>query len=467
MKKITFLLLLVLFQLSLFAKTLDPKKFGIVPNTGKNLTDNFIALSNSINKLGGNTTVIIPKGIYIIGKQSLGLDGVYLSGHDVVSLKNCNNVKISGMKGTKFIYANNLKFGSFNPQTGELHPAILPFYDKKYIAQIGCALRTTNCNNIEFNNIEIEGNINNTIIGGKWGDTGYQLWHYGVYISNSKNIKVTNINAHHFALDGISVSGSGREEMNISLNNCKFEYNGRQGFSWIGGKGVVATNCKFNHTGKSKIQSSPGAGLDIEAEGGNEVINGQFINCEFINNSGCGIIADTGPSKNINFKGCTFIGVSNWSVWVQKPSYTFNKCTFNGSFVHGYITTDFKEATKFYNCIFEDKKYKGQDVYGGYLLESDGRKKMIFEDCIFTTNVKKVMWFNGVSTKNDEEKAIFKNCTINVNNKNLAQGDFYTVMRKMILENLTLNQNFPKEKKYYFNEDNNVNKGVKTNYLKN
>lgn len=465
MKKIIFLLLFVFSQISLFAKTLDPQKFGIIPNAGKNLTDNFIALSNLINKEGGNITIVIPKGIYIIGKQSLGIDGVYLGGYDILSLKNCNNVKISGQKGTKFVYANNLKFGSFNPQTGESHPTKLPFYDKKYIAQIGCALRTTNCNNVEFNNIEIDGNAVNTSIGGQWGDTGYQLWHYGVYISNSKNITLNNINVHHFALDGISVSGSGKEEMNITISNCKFEYNGRQGFSWIGGKGVLASNSKFNHTGKSKIQSSPGAGLDIEAEGGNEANNGRFVNCEFVNNTGCGMVADSGPSKDIAFTNCTFIGVNNWSAWVQKPSYTFNKCTFNGSFVHGYITTNFKEATKFYSCIFEDKKYKGQEVYGGFLLESDGRKKMIFEDCTFTTNRKKVMWFNAVFTNNDEEKAVFKNCTINVNNTNLVQGDFYTVMRKMILENLTLNQNFPKEKKYYFNEDNNVKKGVKTNIL--
>ena len=58
MKKITFLLLIVLFHLSLFAKTLDPKKFGIIPNTGKNLTDNFIALSNLINKENDALTVI-------------------------------------------------------------------------------------------------------------------------------------------------------------------------------------------------------------------------------------------------------------------------------------------------------------------------------------------------------------------------------------------------------------------------
>lgn len=467
MKKLSVFFILILISATSFAKIIDPKKFGIIPNTGKNLTDNFVELSKAINKDGGNATIVFPKGIYIIGKQVNNNERVYLEGVDILSLQNCNNIKISGVKGTKFIYANNLKFGSFNPQTGELHPAKLPFYDKKYIAQIGCALRTTNCNNIEFNNIEIEGNINNTIIGGKWGDTGYQLWHYGVYISNSKNIKINNINAHHFALDGISVSGSGREEMNISLNNCKFEYNGRQGFSWIGGKGVVATNCKFNHTGRSQIQSKPGAGLDIEAEGGNEATNGQFINCEFINNIGCGMVADSGPSKDIAFTNCTFIGVNNWSAWVQKPNYTFTKCTFNGSFVHGYITTSFDEATKFYNCLFEDKKYKGQDVYGGFLLESDARKKMIFENCIFTSHTKKIMWFNGIYTQRDDEKAIFKNCTINVKNNNIAQGDFFAVMRKMIFENVTLNYSFPKEKKYYLNEDNNVNKGVKTNYLKN
>ena len=60
------------------------------------------------------------------------------------------------------------------------------------------------------------------------------------------------------------------------ITNSKFEYNSRQGLSWVGGNQLYVKNCKFDHTGKSQdLASPPGAGVDIEAEGG-PIRNGVF-----------------------------------------------------------------------------------------------------------------------------------------------------------------------------------------------
>lgn len=469
MKEIKLILFFIFILLSnAFSQVIvSIKDFGAKGDGKTNDQIAFEKASKFLNSKKQNVQLFLPKGTYIVGGQSeKNTNNIYIEGSTVLELNNLSHIKIFGENGTKIKYADKLKFGSFNPSTSLPNGNKTPFNDKSKIAQIGCAILMKNCTSIEISNIELDGNLPNVILGSPWGDTGYQLWHYGFHISYSKNIIISHVNTHHFACDGISVSGSGKEEMNIKLLNSSFEYNGRQGFSWIGGKGVYVENCKFNHTGKSKLSSSPSAGIDIEAEDGNEVKNGQFLNCEFINNVGCGLLAETGPSKNITFTNCTFWGTTNWSAWVNKPKYTFNTCNFYGSFVHGYVTTKFEDATKFYGCNFEDKKYNGQEVYGSMLFESDGRKMMIFENCVFTANRKKIMWFNGIYTSNEIEKAVFKNCVINVKNQNLIKGDFFAVMRKMKMENVTFNYSFPKENKYYLSADNNLTKNIIVNYIK-
>lgn len=441
------------------AKVVSIKQFGIVPNAPYNQTSQFEALARYINQAQRNIEITFPKGVYIIGRQQKN-NSIYLEGVDILSLQNCSNITIKGTKGTKFIYEKGLKFGSFDPNTGLPYQPKMPFYNKQYIAQLGCAIRLSNCTEVTISQIEIDGNQDQLTIGGNWGDTGTQLWHYGVYIVNGKHITLDQIHAHHMGLDGISVSGSGKAPMDLLIKRSTFEYNGRQGFSWIGGSNIRVEKCSFSFNGRGRIKSAPAAGIDIEAEGGNSASQGIFIQCQAIHNGGCGLVADSGPSKDMKFESCTFWGIANWSAWVQKPAYTFSKCNFYGSFVHGFITTNTAEATRFYTCTFEDKSYQGQTPYGGYLLESDGRKLMIFDGCTFIAHQKKVMWYNGCAMQ-DNEKAIFTNCTIRVYTTNLPVGTFYTVMRKMNMSNVLIQENFPADKKYYFNEDNNIKQQIR------
>ena len=140
------------------------------------------------------------------------------------------------------------------------------------------------------------------ILGGVYGDVGRQIPHNGVYILNSRSISIDNINAHHFGLDGIIISNKKSSVSDsIRLTNSIFEYNSRQGLSWVGGNQLYVKNCKFNHTGKGKFSSPPGAGVDIEAESG-PIRNGVFDSCEFIDNIGLGMGADSGNSGDCTFQ---------------------------------------------------------------------------------------------------------------------------------------------------------------------
>lgn len=302
---------------------------------------------------------------------------------------NIKNFKIQGTSKSFLKYADSLKFGAFDPVTGKpyKHGTNL-FVIPTYAASVGCCVYLENCNDVSVINLTLDGNNENLILGGFYGDVGRQLFHIGISINNSRNILINKLNIHHFGLDGIFVANiPAEQEDNITLLNSKFEYNARQGLSWVGGNSLFVKNCKFNHTGKSKIFFTTFCGVDIESEVG-PVKNGVFENCDFVDNEGVGMLAEAGDSRDCIFKNCTFGGTTNWSVWVTKPGFTFTRCNIYGSFVHGFNSPDKKNATSFVSCTFEDKLYNGKEPYGGFLIESNNRKGVSFTDCTFIANRK-------------------------------------------------------------------------------
>ncbi|MEP6595779.1 MAG: right-handed parallel beta-helix repeat-containing protein, partial [Ginsengibacter sp.] len=230
----------------------------------------------------------------------------------------------------------------------------------------------------------------------------------------------------------------------ITILNSSFQYNSRQGLSWAGGNSLLVKNCKFNQTGRGSFSSAPSAGVDIEAEVG-PIRNGIFINSEFINNVGLGLVANSGDIGDCSFTNCTFWGTTTWSIWVTKPGFTFTSCNIYGSFIHGYDSPDEKNATKFFACTFEDKPYLGKEPYGNYLIESNYKKGVSFTDCTFIANKKRLCWVMA-STKKPEEKYQFINSKFIIKNANYPKKDFVTTMKGMRLKNCTFEFTHPDAK---------------------
>src|SRR5262249_55718359 len=160
---------------------------------------------------------------------------------------------------------------------------------------------------------------------------------------------------HHFGLDGVENAGTN----NLYFENITSEYNGRQGFSWVDGDSLVATNCKFNHTGRVFIHSAPSAGVDIEPERNHDITYARFTNCEFAYNRGCGLLMAVAEktAKNMQFSKCTFVGLYNWAAWIPGIDIHFNDCTFYGNVVHTVPNAQvkmIKDITSFKRCYFTD-----------------------------------------------------------------------------------------------------------------
>jgi hypothetical protein len=150
------------------------------------------------------------------------------------------------------------------------------------------------------------------------------------------------------------IDGDDKRRARSRFENVVCEYNGRQGVSIVGGRGYDFAGCKFNHTGRSAVVSAPAAGVDIEAEGEKTNRDLTFTDCEFSNNAGCGLVADSGDSEGAVFTRCKFIGSTNWSAWPNKPGFVFRASTFVGTIVHPWADADPRRAARFDDCRFLD-----------------------------------------------------------------------------------------------------------------
>ena len=467
MKIITSLFLLLMYLTSQSQYVVkDIKSFGAKGDGKTNDQDAFESAADFFNKHGGNGKLIISKGTYIVGRQTFTggqPNKPSYTGETVMLFLKIKNMTITGQQGSILKYAPGLRFGAFKP-TGEIYEhGNNYFVNNTYIAQIGFCIQIANSTNVVVSNVTMDGNSDNLVLGGVYGDVGRQVAHSGIYIENCKKITLDHDYIHHFGLDGITIINKGGDEPDsIFITNTTSEYNGRQGLSWVGGNGLYAKSCKFNHTGKGKLSSAPGAGVDIEAESPS-LKNGVFDDCEFEDNAGCGLAADSGNSSDCTFNDCTFWGTTSWSVWVTKPRFTFNKCNIYGSFVHGFSADNNDDATKFNDCLFEDKAYNGQQPYGNFLIESNVGKRMLFNGCTFISNQKKICWL-VFSATNQADKYQLINCKFVINNTNLPDNDFAGLIRGAAIKNCTFTFTDPvtKKKKYYiggYGETSNIDLG--------
>ncbi|MBL0137389.1 MAG: hypothetical protein IPP86_02510 [Bacteroidetes bacterium] len=220
-------------------------------------------------------------------------------------LKGKIRILLEGRPLTKIKYVDCLKFGAFDPITGDRRLSSynncglrthLPLWDEtgacwhgklvncvvggtpwhRVAAYIGECIAMVNCNNMKIENLELDGNSDNIIYGGHYTD-GIQLPHDGIFIDHSIGVIIYNANAHHFGREGLMITDYVcnpspppiGDFLDIRIGRSKFNWNGRNGFSLDGGHGIIVNNSEFNHNAVGRLASMPGVGVDVEWENGN------------------------------------------------------------------------------------------------------------------------------------------------------------------------------------------------------
>ncbi|WP_293881933.1 right-handed parallel beta-helix repeat-containing protein [Sphingomonas sp.] len=371
-----------------------PEMFGA---RGDGVTDDTLAfsrLSEAVNGQSGGV-VNLRRTVYLVGQQTLqsGTTGDWsYRPAPLLEFRKCTQrLQIIG-NGARLILASGLRFGTFSRTTGLATTNKLPFYDRTAMASPCAAmLWVEDCSGgIEISDLELDGNIGKTVIGGPFGDTGRQIPATGLLLSNNRGSEIVrNVFSHHHGTDGVMIDGLDAAPSKLvkrEFTKVRATDNGRQGCSLVGGRGYSFAGCTFERSGRGPVSSAPGAGFDIEAEGGKVISDIRFSDCLFSDNTGCGMVADSGPSSHVSFTRCTFIGTTSVAAWPSKPFYRFDHCRFVGATVRTFADDTPGAATQFSDCLFTDSPAlspTGVVFLVHPIIDTGGGKNVRFTRCAF------------------------------------------------------------------------------------
>lgn len=277
---------------------------------------------------------------------------------DKAILLQSDNAKIKQMSGQYF--------GAFDKNTKEKLNTVTPIYTHPTAtaADLQFILHFQNIKSLIINGkIDLDGNRDGMNIGGVWGDTGWQLFAYGIRIAWVKQFDIANINSHHHCCDGIYIAGwndtanpdKPLTDVKGVARNINSQYNSRQGMSLTGGQNISFYDCIFDNTAlpEFSVKSAPQQSVDIEAEI-SQIRNVVFYNCYFGRAGSQSLAAEAGDSKDFKFYNCEFVNDLGSALWVNKPQFKFVDCYVNGYVEKNYMTEIESERTIYQNCTFTD-----------------------------------------------------------------------------------------------------------------
>lgn len=412
-------------------------------------------LAAHLLQVAGGGTLTIPAATYIVGVQNHSDNNYpYWSTERIFSVVGLDELTIVGNNAIVRL-ADGIRYGSFDPDTGNPYtPGSMPFRDLNYAVTAGAMIDVEACRDVTITDLELDGNNENLIIGGGWGGSDIQLQGDGMVFISCVGVTVERISTHNHARDGVYVSWPDVLESDPSMahtfRHIRSSYNGRQGMSWTGGRGLNVYNSQFYHSGRAvnvgtgaPVKSRPSKGLDIEPSG-TIVRDGYFEKCEFINNAGIGAAGSNPNGGHATFKSCTFWGTTSYPIWCSAPQLKFVDCYIYGDCYHLYGSDDPNEATSFTGCYFEDKPWTDGNVYTGrgflYVgVEADNEagKNVNWQNCTFVANTGGSLGLYGSGSQTAA------NCTFTHKSATLASGSPQAILGGAELSGCHFEEDFP------------------------
>lgn len=333
------------------AGAFGPEQFGAKGDGRTDDTQAFQLLSQAVSKAGGGTIVMRPRATYRVGRQvaSQGKAQAFAA-EPMLRIEGVTGLEIQG-NGATLKLNDGLRYGSFDPASGQRFnpPSKGEFTNRSYAAVVGPMVEIAQSSDIHIADLILDGNMAALQVGGRWGDVEIQLEATGLQLTQVGRVLVEGVVSRNHGLDGVyirgrNVSPDGGPADDIVLRGVRCDRNGRQGVSVVGGKGLRFERCTFSNTGQGPIASRPTAGVDLEPNGRNWTTDATFEDCEFVNNRGVGLLAESGNSRDLTVRRCTF-----WQGFAARPGVTVNSgdalwlgregvrvedCTVHGNITH-------------------------------------------------------------------------------------------------------------------------------------
>lgn len=344
----------------------------------------FVAMAKAIKNHSSDTChVHFPSGTYLVGKTEFtsgqGFKNEYV--FDITFSKSSQSKKQITLRsdGAILKVRDGIHYGTFDKTTKERFDPELPFYygtasytkdgAKVSVANPGFIVRIQYIERVTIDGqLTIDGNVPNMVLGGKYGDKGWQVHGGGLYLRGIKNMSVDNVITYDNCQDGFYIAGVSDDEAKGVLNNLKSFRNARQGMSLTGGYNITFNDCSFYDIGTPELpwSTNPRASVDIEAESG--IIKYiTFNNCYLGRSAAETMVADSGTSSHVTFNDCEFISDLGTVIWVTKENYVFNRCYINGQIKVSYSGSTYND------CTITDNPDRNPNFKGvEYLLEERG-----------------------------------------------------------------------------------------------
>ena len=385
---------------------------------GDGITNDTAAFAAACADLSSNQGGVlhIPPGIYLVGKQtqaSASETGYAYLDKPIIHITGCTQPVVIEGNGAVLIAASNLKFGAFDPVTGNALATTAPYTTAAHAAHAYRMIHLEdNTGGVVVKDLELNGRASLLNLGGQWGTLAGRATHAcGVWLKNNQSVLLENLHIHHHGLDGVLVSAPActQESLRtpVTLRNVRCLSNGRNGLRWEGGNGLTAINCQFNFSGRSVPVSALAAGVLVEPVASAFASQGVFMNCEMVDNVGPAFYSAGTNSTSISLHGCTLIGVSSYAAQPYSPRVHFTDCTLAGQVVKPFAEsgTERGRATQFTRCRLTDAlTYNGQ-VYtdpSWYLLDfGNNREGVTLTECQVEAVTAKLGYSNGLMTITD------------------------------------------------------------------
>lgn len=117
--------------------------------------------------------------------------------------------------------------------------------------------RLQNCDNIQLRNLKITGPNEQGGTSLEGGNGAFEAQH-GVQISGSSQITLNNLKIEYVYGDFVYIGNRGEKWSNhISVENCHFHHNGRQGIAITAGEHILIENNYLGHIRRSSIDFEP------------------------------------------------------------------------------------------------------------------------------------------------------------------------------------------------------------------
>ncbi|WAQ79264.1 tailspike protein [Escherichia phage E20] len=356
--------------------------------------------------------VIFPAGTSLVGSQyltgSTGQGGSYKPSYEQRAWTDASakgwfsihmtdaNIELEMSNWTLKIN-DGMRLGAFDPVTGSIAPDVVAETpDYSYMAYQGFLIKLYKAPNVVINGGTSDGNLASAVWGGKFGNTGYQIPCYNMWINQSAGARVYRHKYLNSPVDGLYHQSTGSFSFldivpRTVIEDCYWDSCGRNCYSLTGGANIDIINPVITRSGNKAggigtHYTGPEAGIDIEAEGGNPY-NIRVINPKIVNTGKCafqtvsvpgtvndilvvggvlhsmhseGAVSNAGNARNIKFVGTTIIGSiidTGWPAAMGFECYSFIDCELQNRYANDYADE--------YRLNFKVKEFKGNTITFG------------------------------------------------------------------------------------------------------